>query len=143
MKKTANTTIEMKTRKPDDNSVQIENKMNQQKPINMDNKYTTTNKKITTNKINKNLHDNKNNTPLQRDSPVRITPAVTVKVRGKNVTDLMYLKTFLARKKSERDNRQAKMRRKPVTQLVARQRRVQRTAESQAVKEIKFFFVKF
>ena len=87
--------------------------MNPQKPINMDNKYTTTDNELTTNKINENLHDNKNNTPVQRDSPVRITPAVAVKVRGKNVTDLMSLKSFLARKKSERENRQAEKRRKP------------------------------
>ena len=100
----------MKTRKPDDNSTQIGNKMNPQKPINMDNKYTTTDNKLTTNKINENLHDN---TPVQRDSPVRIKPDITVKVRGKNVTDLMSLKSFLARKKSERENRQAEKRRKP------------------------------
>ena len=78
--------------------------------IEMDSKYTTTDNKLTTNKINENLHDN---TPVQRDSPVRIKPDITVKVRGKNVTDLMSLKSFLARKKSERENRQAEKHRKP------------------------------
>ena len=44
-------------------------------------------------------------------SAVRVTPSLTVKVLGKNVTDLMSLKSFLARKKSERENMQAQNRR--------------------------------
>ena len=44
-------------------------------------------------------------------SSAKITPTLSVKVLGKNVSDLMSLKSYLARKKSERDSKQAQIRR--------------------------------
>ena len=54
----------------------------------------------------------KTNIPAARESPINVTPAkITpsfyVKVKGKDVTDLMSLKSFLARKKFERESKQA------------------------------------
>ena len=67
----------------------------------------TTTKKTITNKQESTMDEN----PCK--SAVQITPSLTVKVLGKNVNDLMSLKSFLARKKSERDSKQAKNCRTP------------------------------
>ena len=71
--------------------------------------------KVTTvRKDNKNLDEINNKTykPVTREShnsvtPAKITPGLSVKVRGKNVTDLMSLNSFLVRKKSEHESKQA------------------------------------
>ena len=57
---------------------------------------TTTKNNSTSKKEIKQPQDNRNTSPVKCESPVRITPTVSVKVRVKNVTDLMSLKHFLA-----------------------------------------------
>ena len=65
---------------------------------------------LTTKNEQTNRQEVKNDSNLAA-SAVKITPTLSVKVLGKNVTDLMTLKSFLARKKSERDSKQAQIRR--------------------------------
>ena len=50
-------------------------------------------------------------------SPASKPPTLSVKVSGRDVTDLMSLKTFLNRKKSEREAKQVDMRRTPAEKL--------------------------
>ena len=103
------TTLAENTRKQDEKPEKLETRLenNQQnKPIKQTrDKSTLKTKKIESKPVDK---------PI---SPASKPPTLSVKVSGRDVTDLMSLKTFLNRKKSEREAKQVDMRRTPAEKL--------------------------